>query len=126
MVEDSTVEARCGMNIESAHAHLKDARTALQDRIDAPWDDDGNAEVAAWTVVDDMSDLLAALGTVLHGSTVANVERSIADWLDAQGLRHETDVAAGNVPEEHYDSKLNRANAYRDAAQAIRSGAWSA
>lgn len=113
------------MNIESAHIHLEGARAALQERIDAPWDDDGKAEAAAWTVVDDMGDLLAALEAELHGSTMASVERSIADWLDRQALRHETDVVAGNVPERHYDSKLSRANAYRDAARGVRSGKWS-
>lgn len=113
------------MNGRSFRANLERARTALKVRTDAPWDDEGNAEAAAWDVVDDMGNVIDSLET-MHNTIQGNVEWSIANWLDAQGLRHETDVAAGNVPEEHYDSKLNRANAYRDAAGAIRSGVWSA
>jgi hypothetical protein len=112
------------MNGRRFRANLERARTALKERIDAPWDDEDKAELAAWDVVDDMGNLLDSLET-MHETIQGGVEWSIANWLDAQGLRHETDVAAGNVPEEHYDSKLNRANAYRDAARAIRSGVWS-
>lgn len=112
------------MNGRSFRANLGRARAALKERTDAPWDDEGKAEAAAWDVVDDMGNVLDSLET-MHETIQGSVEWSIANWLDVQAARHETDVVAGAVAEEHYDSKLNRANAYRDAAGAIRSGAWS-